>query len=143
MANLVKATAPTTMAQHLRALRRNLVPTTHLVETNHTDNSPTVAHNKADLEDTSNPAPTVGLLNSTVVMTKVATVALEVTISNRAAMANLKADMAADSRLLLGATEAADMSNSMATAVTEDDYCLLGYRNMTCFLRWRKFDDCT
>ena len=141
MANLVQATALITMARHLRALHRNLVPTTHLVETSHTDNNPTVAHNKADLEDTSNPAPTVEPLSNTVVMTKVATVALEVTISNRAAMANPKADMEADSRLLLEATEAVDMSNSMATAATEDDLLSripLGYRNVTCFSQWRE-----
>lgn len=132
-ANLVQATAPTTMAQRLRALHRSLVLTTRLVETNRTDSNPTVARNKADLEATSSPAPTVDLLSNTVVMTKVATVALEVTISNRAAMANPKADMAADSRLLLEATEAADMSSSMATAATEDDLCrafVFGYRNV-------------
>ena len=93
------------------------------------------------MEDTSSPTPTVEPLSNTVVMTKVATVALGVTTSNRAAMANLKADMAADSRLLLGATEAADMSNSMATAATEDDLLSripLGYRNVTCFSQWRE-----
>lgn len=134
MANPVQVTAPTTMAQHLRALHRSLVLTTRLVETNRTDNNPTVDHNKADLEDTSNPAPTADLLSNTVVTTKVATVLLEVTISNRVAMANLKADMAADRRLLLEATEAVDMSNSMATAATEDDLCrafLFGHRNVT------------
>jgi hypothetical protein len=142
-ASLAKDTAPT-VAQHLRALHRSLVLTTHL-ETSRTDNNLTVDHNKADLEDTSSPAPTVGPLSSMVVLTKVATLVLEVTISNRGAMASPKVDTV-DTRLLLEATEAEDM-NSMATAVTEDDLCrafFLGYRNVTCFsLRWRKFDDCT
>jgi len=144
-ANLVRDTA-LTMVQHLRALHRSLALTTRLVETSRMDNNPTVDHNKADMEATSSSqTPMADLLNSTVAMTKAVTVALAVlvvTTSSRAATANLKEDMV-DTRLLLEATEAEDTSNSMATAVTEDDYCLLGYRNMTCFLRWRKFDDCT
>jgi len=145
-ANLVKATAPTvalrhqthtsprdsqttaspakdtapTMAQHPRALHHNLVPTTRL-ETNLMDNNPTVDHHKVDIQDTSSPVPTVDHLNSMVAMIKAAT-ALEVTISsNREAMANPKADTVA-TRLLLVVTEVADTSNSMATAVTEDDF---------------------
>jgi hypothetical protein len=121
MASLVKDTAPTT-AQHLRALHRNLALTTRL-ETNRMDNNLTVDHNKAVIQDTSSQTPTVDHLNSTVAMTKAAT-ALEVTISsNREAMANPKADTVA-TRLLLVVTEVADTSNSMATAVTEDDLLL-------------------
>jgi hypothetical protein len=112
-ANLVKATA-LTVVQHLRALLRSLVLTTHLVETNRMDNNPTVGHNRADMGDTSSSqTPMVDLLSSTVAMTKATT-------SNREATANLKADTV-DTRLLLEATEEADTSNSMATAVTEGD----------------------
>jgi len=118
-ANLVKVTA-LTMVQHLRALHRSLALTTHLVETNRMDNNPTVDHNRADMEDTSNRTPMADLLSSTVATTKAATVVLEVTTSNRAATANLKADMV-DTRLLLEATVVEDTSNSMATVVTEDD----------------------
>jgi hypothetical protein len=117
-ASLVKDTAPTA-AQRLKALHLNLVPTTRL-ETNHTDNNPTVDHNKADLEDTSSPAPMVDLPSNTAASTKAAT-ALEVTTSNREAMASPTADMVGN-RLLLEATEAED-TNSMATAATEDDLC--------------------
>lgn len=118
--SLVKGTAPT-VAQHLRALHHSLDPTIRLVETNHMDNNPTADHHRADLEDTSSPAPTVDPLSSMVAMTKAVT-ALEVTTSNREVMANPKADTV-DTRLLLGATEAVDTSNSMATAATEDDFC--------------------
>jgi hypothetical protein len=119
-ASLVKDTAPT-VVQHLKALHRSLALTTHL-ETNHMDNNPTVDHhNKVDIQDTNSPAPTADHLNSTVATTKAVT-ALEVTISsNREAMANPKADTVA-TRLLLVVTEVADTSNSMATAVTEDDF---------------------
>ena len=122
-ANLVKATA-LTVVQHLRALLRSLVLTIHLVETNRMDNNPTVDHNRADMEDTSNSqTPTVDLLSSTVAMTKAATAALVVLVvppSSRAATASPKADMV-DTKLLLEATEVEDSSNSMATAVTEGD----------------------
>jgi hypothetical protein len=122
MAHLVRVTALTT-DQHLRALHHSLVLTTRL-ETNLLDNNPTVDHrNKVDIQDTSSPVPTVDHLNSIVAMIKAAT-ALEVTISsNREAMANPKADTVA-TRLLLVVTEVADTSNSMATAVTEDDLLL-------------------
>lgn len=117
-ASLAKVTA--TMVQHPRVSHRNLAPTT-LLETNHMDNNPTVAHNKVDIQDTSSLVPMVDHLNSTVATTKAVT-ALEVTISNREAMANLKADTV-DTRLPLEVTEVVDTSNSMATAVTEDDLC--------------------
>lgn len=134
-ASLAKVTA-LTMVQHPRALLRSLVLTTRLVGTNRMDNNPTVDHTKADMEDTSNSqTPTVDLLSSTVAMTKAATAALVVLVvppSSRAATASPKADMV-DTKLLLEATEVEDSSNSMATAVTEDDYCLFGYRNVTCF----------
>jgi hypothetical protein len=118
MAHLARVTA-LTMAQHLRALHRNLAPTTRL-ETNHMDNNPTVDHhNKVDIQDTSSQTPTVDHLNSMVATTKAVT-ALADTISNRAAMANPKADTV-DTRLLLEVMEVADTSNSMATAVTADD----------------------
>ena len=124
-ASLAKVTA-LTMVQHPRALLRSLVLTTRLVGTNRMDNNPTVGHNRADMGDTSSSqTPMVDLLSSTVAMTKATT-------SNREATANLKADTV-DTKLLLEATEVEDSSNSMATAVTEDDYCLFGYRNVTCF----------
>ena len=123
-ANLVKATA-LTVVRHLRILHRSRAPTTRLVEANHMDNNPTVDHRKADMEDSTKDL-TVDLLSSTVAMIKAATAALavlQVTISNRAATANLKADMAdmADSRLLMEATEVVDTSSSMATVDSEDD----------------------
>jgi hypothetical protein len=118
-ASLAKDTAPT-VVQRLKALHRNPAPTTRL-ETNLMDNNPTVDHNKADLEDISSPAPTVDLLSSMAVLTKAATLVLEVITSNREATASPKVDTV-DSRPLLEATEAVD-TNSMATAATEDDLC--------------------
>jgi hypothetical protein len=84
------------------------------------DNNPTVDHHKVDIQDTNSPAPTADHLNSTVATTKAVTAPEDTISSNRAAMANPKADTVA-TRLLLEAMEVADMSNSMATAVTEGD----------------------
>jgi len=122
-ANLVKAMA-LTVVRYPRTLHRNRAPTTRLVEVSHMDNNPTVDHHRADMED-STKYLTVDLLSSTVAMIKAATAALavlQVTISNRAATANLKADMAdmADSRLLMEATEVVDTSSGMATVDSED-----------------------
>lgn len=117
MANLVKVTV-LTMVRHLKALHLSLVLTTRLA-TNHMDNNPTVDRHKAVIQDTSSQIPTVDRRNSTVATTKAVT-ALEVTISNREAMASPKVDTVA-TRLLLEVTEVADTSNSMATAATEGD----------------------